>query len=113
MWALLLLVAVATTSAWAVAHVRSAALTAARAVDGERAFFAAEGGVAHARWELARDPAYAGAAIDVGGTSVRVRVVVTGETGWSVESSAPGALLRVGLSRSSGLPRIARWERIR
>ena len=53
-----------------------------------RARYAAEGGLEHARWALAKDPAWPGTAIEIGG----VRVTVTVEDQRLVAIAAPGSV---------------------
>jgi len=48
-----------------------------------QAYYAARGGVEQARWALARDPAYAGGPLRVGGQEVVV-VVQRTDDGWRV-----------------------------
>ena len=53
-----------------------------------RAHYAAEGGLAQARWALAREPAWRGDELEIGG----VRVTVTVDDGRVVAIAAPGSV---------------------
>jgi len=77
----------------------------------DAAFHAAEGGLEHARHELAKDPAFAGAEIEIGDCRVTSNVTRTGR-GWQVRVTAhPGsARIEATLVGDRGLPEVARWE---
>jgi type II secretory pathway component PulK len=113
-WALLLTVVASTACAALVVDVRTAHMTSATAVQSAQAFFAAEGGLAHARHRLARDAAYAGETLRIGPCTVRVGVRKQ-SPGWEVEAEAEpgGALVRCALVPGGGLPAVERWQRVR
>jgi hypothetical protein len=113
MWALFLVVSVAALSGSLALGTRTAARCSSRTLLSERAFFAAEGGLAQARWELSRNPAYSGGLVRIGGSDVEVHVARTAD-GWRVEAAvASGALLRATLMDGVPFPAIATWMRVR
>ena len=89
-WGLLIVVLIGAASS--VFFVRSNTLIAESSTDRMRqqSFWAAEGGLAHARHALAEDPEFTGATTEVGGTRAISKVTKT-DDGWSVEVRAtPG-----------------------
>ena len=72
------------------------------------AVHAVEGGLAHVRHALARDPTYAGEIVTIGACKVKTSVVRQEPTGWSVSLVAqPGAKrLAVELAPTKGLPKV-------
>jgi type II secretory pathway component PulK len=57
------------------------------------AFYAAEGGIAHARHALARDPAWSGATLRIGTCDVAVTVARAGDTLRVAAVARPGGCL--------------------
>lgn len=111
-WAMMLLVMAAALSA--VLLERGRGLAAATDHDGAalRALYAAEGGLAYARHNLALDPAYEGGTIRVGACEVDVAVTGT-DGGWRVTATArPGSVrLEAGLrATDDGLPAVVSWS---
>jgi len=110
-WAMMLLVMAAALSA--VLLERGRGLAAATDHDGAslRALYAAEGGLAFARHNLALDPDYAGGTIRVGACEVAVAVTKAAEH-WNVAVTArPGSVrLEVRLRGTDALPAIVSWS---
>lgn len=111
--ALLLLVVVSTAAAVSVSRARAGADAARSELVRERALHAADGGVETARAALARDPAWTGAVVRIGGCDVTVGVT-RGDGGWFVTSRAqPGDVrARVLLTQEEhALPAVRGWSR--
>ena len=73
-----------------------------------RAFHAVEGGLAHVRHALARNPDYPGATLAVGTVDLAITVRRTAPDAWAAEIRAPGQGrgLRAELRARPGLPRV-------
>lgn len=76
-----------------------------------RALYAAEGGLAYARHNLALDPDYEGGTIRVGACDVGMTVTKAAE-GWDVAVTArPGSVrLEVRLRGTDALPTVVSWS---
>ena len=110
-WTMMLLVMAAALSA--VLLERGRGLAAATDHDGAslRALYAAEGGLAFARHNLALDPDYAGEMIRVGACEVDVTVTKAAEHWNVVVTARPGSVrLEVRLRGTDALPAIVSWS---
>lgn len=74
-----------------------------------RAFWAAEGGLAHARHALADDAGWTGGAVQVGGEKVVVAVRRSGG-GWFVVARADGVRIRARVVPARPYPRVVAWD---
>jgi type II secretory pathway component PulK len=109
-WAMMLLLLAAALSAVLLERGRGLAAATDHDDTSLRAFYAAEGGLAYARHNLALDRDYEGETIRVGPCEVDV-AVTKADDGWHVVSVArPGSVrLEVSLRGADGLPAIASW----
>ena len=106
-------------TAGALVHAAGQRRDAAQRQDVQRAqtFWAAEGGVEHARAALARDPSWSGGTVDVGTHVVSIAVSPLGtdsdadrEITVDVPGTAPTRLV-VRLALGPGLPSVVAWSR--
>lgn len=109
-WAMLLLLMAAALTAVLLERGRGLAAATDHDDASLRGFYAAEGGLAFARHNLARDGDYEGETIRVGACEVEV-AVTRSDGGWHVVSVArPGSVrLEVSLRGAEGLPEVAAW----
>ena len=116
-WAMLLLVAFGAFSVSVLQRGQKIDLEAKRDLERKRAFHAAQGGLAWARFEISRDPFRSGkSTLELGGC--RVEVTVEPKVGgWQVVSRAtPGdAILSALVTRPTGdrLLELTDWQRLR
>ncbi|MHC4164111.1 MAG: hypothetical protein ACYSUM_18460 [Planctomycetota bacterium] len=110
-WAMMLLLMAAALSAVLLERGRGLAAATDHDDTSLRAFYAAEGGLAFARHNLALDTGYAGETIRVGGCEVDVAVTKADE-GWNVVVCArPGSVrLEARLRGTDALPAIVSWS---
>ena len=110
-WAMMLLVTAAALSAVLLERGRGLAAATDHDDTSLRALYAAEGGLAFARHNLALDTGYEGETIRVGGCEVDVAVTKADE-GWNVAVTArPGSVrLEVRLGGTVALPAIISWS---
>jgi type II secretory pathway component PulK len=110
-WAMLLVIAVGSTTALLVLRGRTVRQEAAADRIRDGSFHAAEGGLAHARHALAQDPAFAGETIVVGGFRVTSEVD-RANAGWRVVVIARpgGGRLEATLGETEGFPAIRAWR---
>jgi len=110
-YAMLLVVVVAAGSALLFTRGQTMRRDAQTGAMRDAAFHAAEGGLAHARYELAKDAAFAGTSIEIGECRV-ISKVAREEDGWRVVVTAnPGSgRVEAKLRRGEGLPIIESWK---
>jgi type II secretory pathway component PulK len=110
-WGMLIVVLIGAASS--VFFVRSNTLLAESTTDRMRhqSFWAAEGGLEHARHALAMDPEFAGGTTQVGECRAISRVTKT-DDGWKVEVRATpgGARISATLKPGEGLPTVEGWR---
>lgn len=109
-WAMLLLLMAAALTAVLLERGRGLAAATDHDDASLRGLYAAEGGLAFARHNLAGDDDYAGETIRVGACEVEVVVTRAGD-GWRVVSVArPGSVrLEATLRGAEGLPDVVSW----
>lgn len=105
-WACALLVSAGTLAAVLLERDQTMRREAVNDATALQAFHAVEGGLAHVRHTLARDPEYRGAPLKVGAVDLHITVRRTAANTWSTEIRAPGrgAGLRATLQGRPGLP---------
>lgn len=110
-WAMMLLVVAAALSAVLLERGRGLAAATEHDAASLGALYAAEGGLAFARHNLACDPEWTGGRVRVGACEVEVSVTRSG-SGWRVAVSArPGSVrLDVRLRARDGLPSVVSWS---
>ena len=111
LWAMFLVILVGSLSFVMLERDQTMRRSGSTDVQALAAFHAAEGGLAHARHALARDPAWSGDTFRIGRCDVQVAVEPVGD-GWRVRSTAePGAgRIAAVLAPLEGLPRIDSWS---